>query len=149
MYAASPVRGGTLHFAVEAPATIEPHELNDDPGIGIVHQACEMLVDIDVAGGCCALAWPHSGRPARGGKVWTITLRQGVTFHNGQAMTANDVVAAFKRLVNPKSGSSGSATFDFLRAWTAYAKLTSFTVAFHLKAQRWYFVRPTSTPTRP
>ena len=65
--AATPVRGGTLHFAVEPPATIEPHELNDDPGIGIVHQACEMLVDIDVAG-VLVLAWPHSGRPARGAR---------------------------------------------------------------------------------
>ena len=29
-------------------------------------------------------------------------------------MTADDVVATFKRLVNPKSGSSAVATFDFL-----------------------------------
>src|SRR6478736_5112649 len=32
-----------------------------------------------------------------GGKVYTIPLRQGVTFHNGKAMTAQDVVASLKR----------------------------------------------------
>src|SRR3712207_8390006 len=41
---ATPVPGGTLRFAVDPAATIEPHQLNDDPGIGTVHQVCEMLV---------------------------------------------------------------------------------------------------------
>lgn len=129
--AAGPVRGGTFRFAVEPPATIEPHQLNDDPGIGTVHQVCEMLIDTDVAGVLrprLATSWT----PSQGGKVWTIALRRGVKFHNGQLMTAADVVATFKRLVDPKSGSAAVATFDFL-AMDGVRKVDQNTVAFHLK----------------
>lgn len=109
----TPVPGGTFRFSVEPAATIEPHQLNDDPGIGTVHQVCEMLVDTDYEGNLqprLATAW----EPSEGGQVWTITLREGVTFHNGQPMTADDVVATFQRLVDPDSGSSAQATFEFL-----------------------------------
>jgi len=128
--AAGPVRGGTFRFAVEPAATIEPHQLNDDPGIATVHQACEMLVDMGVDGiprPRLATSWT----PSDGGKVWTVTLRQGVKFHNGQLMTADDVVATFKRLVDPKSGSSALATFKFLSA-DGVRKVDRFTVMFHL-----------------
>lgn len=110
---ATPVPGGTLRFSVEPAATIEPHQLNDDPGIGTVHQVCEMLVDTDYDGNLqprLAMSW----EPSEDGQVWTIALREGVLFHNGQSMTANDVVATFQRLVDPDSGSSAQATFDFL-----------------------------------
>lgn len=126
----TPVRGGTLRFAVDATATIEPHQLNDDPGIGMVHQACEMLVDTDYEGALqprLATKWT----PSEGGKVWTIELRQGVTFHNSQPMTADDVVATFQRLVDPNSGSSALATFDFLSK-EGVTKTDDYTVVFKL-----------------
>jgi peptide/nickel transport system substrate-binding protein len=127
---ATPEPGGTFRFPVDPAATIEPHQLNDDPGIGIVHQVCEMLVDTDYEGNLqprLATGWT----PSEGGKVWTVALRQGVTFHNGQPMTADDVVATFKRLVDPNSGSSAQATFDFL-TMEGVTKVDQFTVAFNL-----------------
>ena len=36
------------------------------------------------------------------GDVWTVKLRPGVTFHNGKALTANDVVWTFRRILDPK-----------------------------------------------
>ena len=110
---ATPVPGGTLQFSVEPAATIEPHQLNDDPGIGTVHQVGEMLVDTDFDGNLqprLATSW----EPSEGGQVWTIAVREGVLFHNGQPMTAADVAATFQRLVDPDAGSSAQATFDFL-----------------------------------
>lgn len=127
---ATPVAGGTLRFAVDPAATIEPHQLNDDPGIGIVHQVGEMLVDTDIDGNLqprLATSW----EPVEGGNSWNVAIRQGVTFHNGQPMTADDVVATFKRLVDPDSGSSAVATFDFLTA-EGIRKVDDFTVAFDL-----------------
>src|SRR5688572_22290106 len=110
-----PVSGGTVRFAADPPATIEPHQLNDDPGIGIVHQVCEMLIDADREGVLqprLATSW----EPNEDGTVWTVQLREGVTFHDGRPMTSADVVATFQRLVDPDSGSAAVATFEFLPA---------------------------------
>ena len=126
----TPVAGGTLRFHLETAATIEPHQLNDDPGIGTVHQVCEMLVDTDFDGNLqprLATSW----EPVEGGKSWTVKLREGVRFHDGQPMTADDVVATFKRLVDPASGSSAVASFDFLTG-EGIRKVDDLTVAFDL-----------------
>lgn len=40
------------------------------------------------------------------GKVWKIKLRSGVTFHNGKALTADDVVWSLARHKDPEVGSS-------------------------------------------
>lgn len=41
--------------------------------------------------------------------VWTATLRPGVKFSDGRAMTGKDVVATFKRITDPKDPKSGAA----------------------------------------
>ncbi len=38
-------------------------------------------------------------------KTWTVTLRKGVTFHDGKALTSADVVFALKRHLDPAVGS--------------------------------------------
>ncbi|MGY2049718.1 ABC transporter substrate-binding protein [Methylobacterium sp. JK268] len=42
-------------------------------------------------------------------KVWTVTLRKGVTFHNGKTLTASDVVYSLKRHLDPAVGSKANA----------------------------------------
>src|SRR5579864_6740867 len=128
--AASPVRGGTFRIAQTAATTIDPPLLIDGPGITIAHQACELLVDIGadhIPRGRLATSWA----PSQSGKVWTVKLRQGVKFHNGQLMTADDVVATFKRLVGPAAVSSAQASFSFLPA-DGIKKIDQFTVQFTL-----------------
>jgi peptide/nickel transport system substrate-binding protein len=44
--------------------------------------------------------------PNEDGTVWTFTIRQGVKYHDGQPMTAEDVVTTFDRLSDPKVGSN-------------------------------------------
>ncbi len=39
-------------------------------------------------------------------KIWTFSLRQGVTFHNGQPMTSDDVVKTLRRHSDEKSQSA-------------------------------------------
>lgn len=40
------------------------------------------------------------------GLVYHFTIRQGVKFHNGREMTADDVVWSLQRLLNPETGSA-------------------------------------------
>jgi peptide/nickel transport system substrate-binding protein len=44
---------------------------------------------------------------------WTMRIRRGVTFHNGQELTAVDVIASLRRILNPTSpGASSVASID-------------------------------------
>lgn len=40
---------------------------------------------------------------------WQIKLRAGVTFHNGKTLTADDVLYTWRRILDPKTASGGSA----------------------------------------
>jgi len=46
------------------------------------------------------------------GKTYTFHLRQGVTFHNGAPLTADDVVWSWNRYMNPKTGWRCLTDFD-------------------------------------
>jgi len=45
-------------------------------------------------------------------KTYVFTLREGVTFHNGQPMTADDVVFTFERMMDPDGGSPWTSQFS-------------------------------------
>ncbi|MFT3688842.1 ABC transporter substrate-binding protein [Paenirhodobacter sp.] len=64
-------------------------------------------------------------------KTMEFKLRQGVTFHNGEAFTADDVVYTFNFLVDPKNGVKNTAN----SAWIDHAeKVDDYTVRLHMKA---------------
>src|SRR3954454_7388202 len=42
-------------------------------------------------------------------KVWTFKLREGVKFHNGRTLDADDVVATMQRILDPATGSRARA----------------------------------------
>ena len=44
-----------------------------------------------------------------GAKVWTLKLRQGVTFHDGSKLTPEDVIYSINRIKDPKTGSTARA----------------------------------------
>ena len=46
----------------------------------------------------------ESWEVSNGGLTYTLRLRQGVKFHNGATLTADDVVAPFEKIVSPPTG---------------------------------------------
>src|SRR5438132_2788321 len=63
---------------------------------------------------------------------WLIRIRDGVEFHNGKTLTADDVVYSLRRLLNPKLGLFGNASFGAVSA-KGIKKLDKRTVRLHLK----------------
>ena len=50
----------------------------------------------------------ESWEPNEDGTVWTFKIRQGVTFHSGATLVANDVKTTFDKLINPDGGSANA-----------------------------------------
>ena len=51
--------------------------------------------------------------------TFDIDLRKGATFHNGEAVTPEDVVYSYERVLNPDSGSLFTTYIDFINSVTA------------------------------
>jgi ABC-type transport system substrate-binding protein len=51
------------------------------------------------------------------GKTYTFTLRDGVKFHNGRELTAEDVVYSLNRVVNPATQSPGQGFFSMIEGY--------------------------------
>jgi len=77
--------------------------------------------------------------------VWTFKIRQGVKFHNGQPLTADDVVYTYKLQTDPKSSSNALSAFGGGLAPDGVKKVDDFTVAFHLSAPNGNFPYLTSS----
>ncbi len=99
---------GRLQVGIEAaPASLDPRFASDADGSrisGLVHCA---LVEPDTGGGwspSLALRWQQPNA-----KTWEFELRPGVLFHDGSAVTADDVVATYRSVLDPASASAKRA----------------------------------------
>ena len=59
-------------------------------------------------------ALAESVEPSADAKTWTVKLRQGVTFHNGKSMTADDVLFSINRVAGKDPTSAGVALAPIL-----------------------------------
>ena len=78
------------------PQTLDPHAVNSAPVLGFLNNVYEGLVrrgkDMRVEP-ALATAW----EPIGDGEGWRFTLRQGVTFQDGSAFDAQDVLFSYQR----------------------------------------------------
>jgi len=105
---ASSASAESIRWARVADAlTLDPHSQNEGPTSTLLHHIYETLVRRDTDGSLqprLATEWAiHADDPT----IWVITLRQGVTFHDGSALTAEDVVFSFDRVRHESSGFRG------------------------------------------
>jgi peptide/nickel transport system substrate-binding protein len=64
---------------------------------------------------------------------WTIRLRQGIEWHNGKTLTADDVIYSIQRLLDPNVGLSRAAAFGSVDP-NAMNKMDDRTVRLRLKS---------------
>ena len=76
------------------PSVYCPDEV-EDAALRVCAQVAESLYRFDVPEPTLTPALAESCKPQRGQLVWTCTLRDGVTFHDGAELDANDVVLSF------------------------------------------------------
>ena len=126
--------GGTIRVAIIQPAT-EPNPVivKDEGGAGLLGSTGEFLsfsneqLELEPR---LAESW----EPNADGTEWTFKIRQGVTFHSGATMTANDVKTTFETLVNPKNASNALSALGGVLSPGNTEAPDDATVVFHLDA---------------
>jgi peptide/nickel transport system substrate-binding protein len=88
--------------------SIDAHVAISDPDIARLHQLYEPLAVRDPDFNLQMLL-AESITPAKVPDTWTVKLRPGVTFHNGQPVTADDVVFSINRIIKIPNSTGASA----------------------------------------
>ena len=85
------------------PASLDPHKVESDIEFNIIRDMFDGLVAVKKDGSIeplLAERWENKNN-----SVWTFHLRPGITWSDGTAITAKDVVWSWQRLVDPKTAS--------------------------------------------
>jgi peptide/nickel transport system substrate-binding protein len=117
----APVSGGTLRVGLQAdPAAFDP-QVSSATAIWRVDEhmfdtLTRVAPDLSVVPSL-AETWDISDD----GTVYTFHLRKGVTFHDGTALTANDVAFTYTRLLDPVTASTSSSDLLSVKGASAFA----------------------------
>ena len=85
------------------PASLDPHKVESDVEFNILNDMFDGLVAVKPDGSIeprLAESWDNKDNT-----VWTFHLRPGITWSDGSAITAQDVVWSWQRLVTPTTAS--------------------------------------------
>lgn len=97
-----PSKAETFRFAYQSDVqSLDPHALSETFTLGFLGNVYEGLVaygpNLEVVP-ALAESWENTGPT-----TWVFNLRQGVTFHNGNAFTADDVIFTWERALGEGS----------------------------------------------
>jgi peptide/nickel transport system substrate-binding protein len=137
--------GATIKVGIIVPtAAINPVTVADQGGLDMLAQTGEYLcLSTQTLGLKPVLA--TSWTPNSTADVWTFKIRQGVKFHDGSPLTADDVVYTYQLQTDPKNTSNALSNFGGVLTPSGVQKVDDFTVAFHLAAPNGNFPYLTSS----
>lgn len=108
-------RGGDLVFGVDVLTG------NADPGIFasfgdwmMIDLVARGLTEADFSTGEIKPALAEAWETSRGGRRYVFTLKTGLTFHDGEPVTARDFERSWRRLFDPKDPTQAPGTFAAL-----------------------------------
>jgi oligopeptide transport system substrate-binding protein len=100
------VSGQVLRVAqTTEPTTLDPAKVEDGPTIELLMQVFDGLVQWNTESELVP-ALAERWEVQDGGRTYVFHLREGVKFHNGRELTAEDFVYSITRSLNPKVGSA-------------------------------------------
>ena len=137
--------GATINVGIITPSgAINPVTVADQGGLDMLGQTGEYLTFSDqhlTLQPQLATKWSSNSTA----DVWTFTIRQGVKFHNGQTLTADDVVYTYQLQTNPKSSANALSAFGGVLTPDGVKKTGQYEVEFHLAAPNGNFPYLTSS----
>ncbi|MDR9392013.1 MAG: ABC transporter substrate-binding protein [Trueperaceae bacterium] len=114
----------------------------EPPALDPVHQQADATTAVTVLmyQGLAYTDWDGTIRPmlatswsaSDDGLTWTFKLREGVTFHNGDELTAADVKYSYDYIRSEDCGCAGSV---YLNAVESIEVVDPYTVAFHMSSR--------------
>ena len=137
--------GAVIKAGIITPtASINPVTVADQGGLDMLAQTGEYLC---LSGQTLNLqpVLATSWSPNATADVWTFKIRQGVKFHNGAPLTADDVVYTYKLQTNPAGKSNALSVFKGVLTPDGVTKVDDFTVRFKLAAPNGNFPYLTSS----
>lgn len=132
--ASAPKQGGTLRVGIIGGGQSEVLDVNlGFNEIDVLRNECiwEGLVEFD-SHGVVNNQLAEEFVPNANASIWTAKLRKNVVFHNGQPMTADDVVYTFKYFLTPVNKSGNLALLSHNLSRSGVRKVDAHTVQFHL-----------------
>lgn len=127
--AAAQDASNTLVMARAVDATgLDPHTQTAFASLRLLELVYEPLVVSDAnleLMPALATEWEFS----EDGMTLTFKLREGVTFHDGSALTAEDVIASFERILDPETASAAATNYASIASMEAP---DDYTVVFNL-----------------
>ena len=125
--AAAPAQ--VLKYGTDAePVGLDPHTVSSTSSIRIFRQIYDTLIDVDTEMNfipSLAESWEQPDD-----LTYIFKLREGVKFHNGREMTAEDVKYSFERVLNPDTAAIGKSYYDSI---DTIEVVDTYTVKFTLK----------------
>jgi peptide/nickel transport system substrate-binding protein len=124
----SPVLAEDLRIGLAAPATsMDPHFYNTSPNISVAMHVFDRLThrspDAKV------IPWLAESWTSLDETTWEFRLRPGATFHDGVALTPDDIAFSVARVLNVPNSPGGFG--GYVRAITSVETVDPTTVRFH------------------
>ena len=150
--AETPKKGGVLNFVVGS--KIPSYDGHIETTFGMIHPIrpfYSVLIRVNPDNPSsptdfvCDLCVGDVPNPTDDGKTYTFKIREGVTFHNGAPLTAQDIKATYDKIIFPPDGvaSARKAFFSMVDTVTAPDDTT---VVFKLKYPSGSFIPALATP---
>src|SRR5262245_62142608 len=148
-FAQTPKKGGRLRIGMSqgGPSdTVDAHRVTNQADFARAFNLHDLLAWPNAETFELEMRLAESAEPNPKGDEWTIRLRQGVKFHSGKALSADDLIFTVKRIMDPAQKLAAAAMIAYVDA-NGMTKLDERTVRFKLPRPNAEFLSGFATTT--